>query len=186
MEKGRGEGPLSTVFRRLWLVQTAGHRQSLAYTFENFKSIHDKVIGFLLLNMQMQTYWLQFILNSRTVLEQSSSSLSRRALHCLIYLSPSWLWNLRKFFVQVNLHIGLCNFFRKVVAVQENDHCIATELKKTLVHSSDICNGSSFQSWETDHGCPYLLMDWENPLDLKCLVSLNGSHGKNTNFFLRH
>ncbi|WMV58809.1 hypothetical protein MTR67_052194, partial [Solanum verrucosum] len=30
----------------------------------------------------------------------------------------------------------------------------STELE-ALVYSSDICNGSSFQSWETDHGCPY-------------------------------
>ncbi|WMV58806.1 hypothetical protein MTR67_052191 [Solanum verrucosum] len=30
----------------------------------------------------------------------------------------------------------------------------STELK-ALVYSSDICNGISFQSWESDHGSPY-------------------------------
>ncbi|WMV58805.1 hypothetical protein MTR67_052190 [Solanum verrucosum] len=30
----------------------------------------------------------------------------------------------------------------------------STELE-ALVYSSEICNGSSFQSWATDHGCPY-------------------------------
>uniref|UniRef100_A0A3Q7JL65 Uncharacterized protein n=1 Tax=Solanum lycopersicum TaxID=4081 RepID=A0A3Q7JL65_SOLLC len=57
--------------------------------------------------MHLQTYRLQSILNSGPVFEQSSSFLSPRAVHRLIYLSPSCLLNLQKVFVQVNLHVGL-------------------------------------------------------------------------------
>ncbi|KAH0707176.1 hypothetical protein KY289_012252 [Solanum tuberosum] len=58
-----------------------------------------QVIGFLLLNMHLHVCWLHFIINSRTILEQSV-------------------------FVQVNLHVGFCIFFKTEVVVQESNPCI--------------------------------------------------------------
>ncbi|KAK6803268.1 hypothetical protein RDI58_001052 [Solanum bulbocastanum] len=94
--------------------------------------------GYLKLSNNLGTIFI-FLISKRSTLfdlldsfltTKSPEGLHASQLACCVIFSERW-W-----------------LFRKATLAS------STKLE-ALVYSSDICNGSRFQSWETDHGCPY-------------------------------